>query len=182
MAETKLDLAKKEDEERALLFHNKVIECLSLMRVKTIVLAGCLYEMANKEYFRHFGFESPEQYYASPEINLQVSTAKRYVKIWKKAIVQLKLKTELIKDIPLNNLDLILGAKKPERWLEDAKVLAYGDLRKEFNEKELGIKIPDDDIERHIKKEKGKSTIMHSEKDGCPNWDYKNKSCRLEKF
>jgi len=165
-------LIEHERQQRALAMNNQILESLALLRTRTIILASALKEIFDNELYKELDCETFEIYCCQPEISLQPSTAKHYIAIYRELIETKKIDIESVKDISMNKLELLRKAKNPEKYLADAKALAYSDFKKEIYKKELKINLDDDEVERYIKKNEDKEK-------GCPHWD--GKKCKLDK-
>lgn len=174
---TKIIKSKEERENKAIALNTQVLESMAIMRIRTIILASAFKEIRDDELFKELNYPSFEVYVSTPEIGLKPSTANRYISIYKDLIENKKIEVNEVKEIAINKLDILRKTEHPEKWIHDAKTLAYGDFKKRVYEKEFGIDIKDDDIGDYIKKKK----TEESQSKGCPHWDKKRQICKLDK-
>jgi len=74
-------------------------------------------------------------------------------------------KPDALDGMAVNKILLLKNCKEPAKWIEPMKSMPISDLKKEIDEKELGLKPAEKEIENHIKRIEKKRV--------CPFGDFK---------
>jgi len=168
------ELTSKDRQDLAELYDRIIDEKSVLIRKSTIMLASAFYEIKENNLYLEKNFETFEHYCI--EKDFMPSTIKRYIKVYQDLCLQGKIKPKEIQDIALNKLSLIKNLEDKNKWIQDARVLKYKDLKRKINESQ-GLPVKEEIDEYLEKKErKEQEQISHI---GCPHWQGR---CKLEKY
>lgn len=166
----------------AVKLHEKLIEHIKEIRIRTLVLGGILKEIRDNELYRLLvvGNDADtsvtfEHYCCQPEISLKLNTANKYIRIYE-CLEENGIKIKDVQDIAINKLDLIGKTEKPKNWIGRARVLGYSDLKKEIDEKVFKVKPEDNEIKEHIESQEEAPEMV------CPHWDARTGECKAGKL
>ena len=127
--------------ENAHQLHQNIVDTKKDLTGNFLRLAYLLKVANSNKVHKKLGYDTWEQYLATPEISVSVSMASRLINIWDEFVVKYKIKSDELLGIDLSKLTEILPVikkldKKEEvkDWLEKAKQLGILDLKLEKKE------------------------------------------------
>jgi len=163
----------KRREDTAIAVHNQLIKLKHTINFSKFLFIAGLRTIKQQEFWKEMDCESFEMYCCQPDIDigLMPETVKKYIKIVDDLLVK-GLEESDMKDITINKLDMIRNAENPKKYLTDASVLGYKDLKIKIYEKEKGIDLD--------KRQEEKAINKADLDDGCPHW--KKNKCELGAF
>lgn len=136
MPETKIQKA-----EDAYQVHQNIVVAKRNLTGSFLRLAYLLKIANDNKIHKRLGYETWEQYLATPEVSVSVSTASRLINIWKEFILKYHIETAELTRIDLSKLYEVLpvvrglkSKKEVKDWLTKAKELGIQDLRIEKKE------------------------------------------------
>jgi hypothetical protein len=130
------DLSADEWEERkdeAQGIHERILQGLSGERVSAWFLAKQYHDFARCHGWYALGYDSLNEYLASPEITEKRSKFMQYVSVWREFVERQAIDPEDLQEVPLTKLDLasagLKNGKSVREIVGDAVALSAADLR-----------------------------------------------------
>jgi hypothetical protein len=151
----------RDREEKAQTFHTAIVESVKGINKNMRIMILSAKQIKDNTLFLDLGYDSFNQYLASPEISVKPATMEKYIKIYEETVGKDKITNAEFEKVPISKLELIAPLKNPHSWIDKARELSYTDLRKNILEKVHGIKA--DEIDNYAKKVEEASRF-------CPHW------------
>ena len=166
----------KEEQDMAHLYEQKLKECINDIKLNVVKFALLMKYIKETESFKIMMgseitfdvFTQHPDYY----IGYKSATINQYIKDVEDMERKGLIETDYA-NLTMNKIHLIKSAKNPKKWIGAAESLGFSDLKKEFYEKEKGVKLDDNDVENYIKREQNKHIC-------CPFWNEKEGQCQKE--
>lgn len=136
------DIVQGEMEARASVaqdLHEQIVSRVQAIRREWIYLGGTLFEFFRIEGWRALGYDSKEQWLASPEIDIGRTQAFRLVEGYRELVIERGVKVEQLAALESSKVWEVLpavrrGQVEVERALADCEVLGQMDLRERYSQ------------------------------------------------
>lgn len=137
------DLETLEAGEIANKYHNEIVRTKYAINRNFLYLSRLLFDVANTKLYHTMGYDSMEEYIATPEVNIKRSWFYDLLRVYRQFVLQYEYTDERLLPIGISKLILLTRNKDVNKenvddWLATAETLSKSDLIRELNkEKEV---------------------------------------------
>lgn len=118
--------------EKAFASHKRIVELIQGIQANFLLLGKEIYENVKFKFYEKMDYETAEDYFASPEIDLSRSWMYALMRMHELYVLKLEISHQELLEIGSKKLNLIaskINDENKDELLADAKMLSFEDLK-----------------------------------------------------